>query len=164
MLQQFSYCYHIEQKWPGRRQGGKFWFSMVFSYRPFADYYLHLFEMSKIKIKRVYEPAEPSDGFRVLVDRLWPRGIKKENARVDIWLKEIAPTTELRKWFNHEPGKWTEFRKLYTKELKKSAAVTELKQYLKENKQVTFLYSARDEEHNQAVALKEFAEKLIAGK
>lgn len=119
--------------------------------------------MTRIKLKRIYEPAETSDGFRILVDRVWPRGIKKEKAGIDVWLKEIGPSTELRKWFNHDPEKWREFRQAYEKESKQSASLKELKEYLKKYKTITFLYSAKDEEHNQAIALQGFAEKLIRG-
>ena len=114
--------------------------------------------MHTIKIKRVYEAAEKEDGFRVLVDRLWPRGIKKENAHVDMWSKEIAPSTALRKWFNHEAEKWSEFNRKYKAELKQSPALEELLEIIKNHKVVTLVYSAKDEQHNQAVALKEFLE------
>jgi len=114
--------------------------------------------MAAIKIKRAYEPAEKSDGFRVLVDRLWPRGIKKEEAGLDEWLKEVAPSAELRKWFNHEPEKWPEFRKKYIVELRHSTAVEALSQHLKKHKTITLIYGAKDEKHNQAVVLKAFLE------
>ena len=117
--------------------------------------------MSRIMTKRIYESASASDGFRVLVDRLWPRGLKKENAEIDIWLKEIGPSNELRKWFNHDPKKWNEFQKRYSKELKGSEAVETLLGYVKKNKKLTLLYSAKDEEHNQAVVLQKYMEKLI---
>lgn len=108
-----------------------------------------------ILIKRIYEPAAKSDGFRVLVDRLWPRGIAKESAKLDLWLPDLGPSTELRKWFNHDPAKWDEFRRRYHAELKeKKELVAELKGRAKEGT-VTLLYSAKDEAHNQAVALKE---------
>lgn len=110
----------------------------------------------KINIKRVYEAAERTDGYRILVDRIWPRGISKEKAAVDLWLKEIAPSTALRKWFDHDPAKWNEFKKKYFLELKvDNEAVQILKQKAKENN-VTLIYAAKDEEHNQAVALKEW--------
>ncbi|AYB35652.1 DUF488 family protein [Chryseolinea soli] len=107
-------------------------------------------------IKRVYEPFSKTDGYRILVDRLWPRGIKKEDAHVDQWLKEIAPSTALRKWFNHEPEKWKSFLTKYKAELKGSAALDELLALLKQHKTVTLLYGAKDEQHNQAVALTKF--------
>src|SRR5690348_1529560 len=106
-----------------------------------------------LKIKRVYEPAAQEDGTRILVDRLWPRGLTKEKAAVDLWLKDIAPSTELRKWFAHDPAKWEEFRKRYLKELKANKeAVGVLKQELK-NGPVTLVYAARDQEHNEAEVL-----------
>ena len=107
----------------------------------------------KIVVKRIYEPAAKSDGFRVLVDRLWPRGISKENAKLDLWLPEIGPSTALRQWFNHDPARWTEFQRRYHAELKEQKAlVGELRGRAKKGK-VTLLYSAKDEAHNQAVAL-----------
>ncbi len=109
-----------------------------------------------IKIKRVYEKPETQDGFRILVDRLWPRGLTKEKAAADLWLKEIAPTTELRKWFNHDPEKWKEFQKKYRQELKENKeAVSVIKEHLKKGP-VTLLYGAKDQEHNEAEVLKEF--------
>ncbi|SHH77606.1 Uncharacterized conserved protein YeaO, DUF488 family [Chryseolinea serpens] len=111
-----------------------------------------------IAIKRVYEPFSKADGYRILVDRLWPRGIKKEAAHVDLWLKEVAPSTALRKWFNHEPEKWKSFLTKYNAELKGSAALEELQALRKQHKTVTLLYGAKDEQHNQAVALKQFSE------
>lgn len=108
-----------------------------------------------IRLKRVFEAASDDDGFRLLVDRLWPRGVSKEKARVDLWLKDVAPSNELRKWFGHDPEKWDEFCKKYAAELEHNPeAVAELKRLVKEHKKVTFLYGAKDEEHNQAVFLK----------
>ncbi len=108
-----------------------------------------------IKIKRVYEKPDHDDGKRILVDRLWPRGLTKEKARVDLWLKDIAPSTELRKWFGHDPGKWEEFKKRYLRELKENGEpVRNLKQELKKGK-VTLLYGAKDEVHNEARAILE---------
>ena len=113
----------------------------------------------KINIKRVYEPPAKQDGKRILVDRLWPRGLTKEKAAIDLWLKDIAPSTELRKWFAHEPAKWQEFQKRYRSELKENKeAVSMLKEEAK-NKIVTLLYAAKDELHNDAVVLKEFLSK-----
>jgi len=109
-----------------------------------------------IKTKRIYEEHSDADGYRVLVDRLWPRGIKKENAHIDLWLKEVAPSNELRKWFAHDPEKWKQFQAKYKAELKDSPALVELKSAIRANKTLTLLYGAKDEEHNQAVALKEF--------
>jgi uncharacterized protein YeaO (DUF488 family) len=109
-----------------------------------------------IKIKRVYEKPEKSDGFRILVDRLWPRGLTKEKAALDLWLKDIAPTTELRKWFNHDPEKWKEFIKKYLKELKENEEpVSILKDFLKKGP-VTLIYAAKDEAHNEAQVIKDF--------
>ena len=109
-----------------------------------------------IKIKRIYEPFAKADGYRILVDRLWPRGIKKEEAHVDKWMKEVAPSTDLRKWFNHEPEKWKKFIEKYQAELKGSAAFEMLAGLIKQHKIVTLLYSAKDEKHNQAMALGQF--------
>jgi uncharacterized protein YeaO (DUF488 family) len=106
-----------------------------------------------IRIKRVYAEPEARDGTRILVDRLWPRGLTKEKARVDIWLKEIAPTTGLRKWFGHDPGKWAQFQRRYLAEVKENnEAVTLLKREAAKGP-VTLLYAAKDEEHNEALVL-----------
>ncbi len=109
-----------------------------------------------LKRKRAYEPPAPDDGFRVLVDRLWPRGISKDAARIGLWLKEAAPSDELRHWFNHDPARWDEFRQRYRRELEENAAV--LAPLLAEIRKgpVTLVYGAKDEDHNNAVALKEF--------
>jgi len=109
-----------------------------------------------IKIKRIYEPYSPDDGYRILIDRLWPRGIRKEDARIDIWLKEIAPTTTLRKWFDHDPAKWDEFRQKYHAELDKSAAVDELLSYVHNHKVVSLLFAAKEEKYNHAIVLLQF--------
>lgn len=106
-----------------------------------------------IKIKRVYEPAERGDGYRVLVDRLWPRGLKKEAADLDMWLKDIAPSPALRTWFGHKPERFAEFSKKYKAELKANPAVAQLRALAGEHKTVTLLYGARDTEHNHAVVL-----------
>ena len=109
-----------------------------------------------IKIKRVYERPGEEDGMRILVDRLWPRGLTKAKASVDLWLKDIAPSTELRKWFGHDPGKWTEFKARYRAELTKNGEqVTLLKRKIKKGK-VTLIYGAKDEEHNEAVVLQAY--------
>lgn len=108
-----------------------------------------------LKIKRVYAPAEKSDGVRMLVDRLWPRGISREKARIDEWMKEIAPSTTLRKRFHHQPERWEEFRKLYRLELEdddKKAMIRRLRSTSRKST-VTLLFAAKDEEHNNAVAL-----------
>lgn len=112
--------------------------------------------MEKIGIKRIYEPYDSKDGFRILVDRLWPRGIKRENARVDLWMKEVAPSTALRIWFGHDPEKWAEFKQRYRKELQENDAINKLVTLLKEKDGVTLLYAAKDEQHNQAVVLANF--------
>ena len=107
-----------------------------------------------IKIKRVYERPDEEDGMRILVDRLWPRGLTKAKASVDLWLKDIAPSVEFRKWFGHDPDKWTEFKTRYRAELKKNGEqVTLLKGKIKKGK-VTLIYGAKDEEHNEAVVLR----------
>ena len=109
-----------------------------------------------IELKRVYEPWDAGDGTRILVDRLWPRGMTKEKAHVDLWLKEIAPSDALRKWFNHEPEKWDRFKDDYFKELiEKKDAVLLLKRKA-EHETVSLLYAAKDAERNNAVALREF--------
>jgi uncharacterized protein YeaO (DUF488 family) len=108
-----------------------------------------------LAIKRVYEVPGRGDGTRILVDRLWPRGLSRQRARVDIWLKDIAPSTELRKWFSHDPNKWTEFQDRYRQELKSK---TDLLLTLKEKAAkgpITLLYGAKDESHNEAVVLQE---------
>lgn len=111
-----------------------------------------------VTLKRVYEEPSESDGTRILVDRLWPRGLTKEKAKVDVWLKDIAPTTELRKWFNHEPSKWTEFKKRYQSEMINNTEVLSvLKKHLSNGK-ATIVYGAKDEEHNDAVVIKEYLE------
>ncbi len=112
--------------------------------------------MMKINIKRVYEKPSKSDGIRILVDRLWPRGMTKERADIDLWLKNIAPTTELRKWFDHDPDKWKEFQKKYHQELKKNKEQVSLLNEQMKNGVVTLVYGARDEEHNEALVLKEW--------
>ena len=112
-----------------------------------------------IKLKRVYEKPDKDDGFRILVDRLWPRGLTKEKASVDLWLKEIAPSTELRKWFGHDPAKWKQFRARYESEIRHNREVfTALKQKASEGT-VTLIYGARDQEHNEALVLKQFLER-----
>jgi len=110
----------------------------------------------KLNIKRVYDAADPADGTRILVDRLWPRGLTKEKAKVDLWLKEIAPSAGLRKWFGHDPAKWTEFKKRYRAELNENtASVSTLKDQIKKGT-TTLVYGAKDEEHNYAVLLREY--------
>jgi uncharacterized protein YeaO (DUF488 family) len=112
-----------------------------------------------IKIKRVYEQPDKKDGERILVDRLWPRGLTKEKAGVDLWLKEIAPSTELRKWFAHDPNKWKRFRGRYETEIRHNDDLIKvLKQKAREGT-ITLIYGARDEEHNEALVLKQFMER-----
>ena len=112
-----------------------------------------------IKLKRVYEKPSKVDGIRVLVERLWPRGLTKERASVDLWLKDVSPGTELRKWFDHDSAKWEQFCKRYMEELKQNKdAVNLLKQKSKEGT-ITLVYAARDEKHNSAGALKEILEQ-----
>lgn len=113
--------------------------------------------MFKVKCKRIYLPAEESDGYRVLVDRLWPRGIKKEDAKVDLWAKQLAPSTELRKWFAHIPERFDEFSKRYLSELKQNDEVAPIIDELRHHEVVTLLYGAKDEQHNNAIVL----EKLL---
>ena len=108
-----------------------------------------------IAIKRIYEPASRSDGMRILVDRIWPRGIKKDRAKIDLWLKEIGPSTPLRQWFGHKPERWEKFCERYRAELSENEAVAQLRKLARATKRVTLLYSARDEDHNQAVVLAE---------
>jgi uncharacterized protein YeaO (DUF488 family) len=110
-----------------------------------------------LKVKRVYEPAKPSDGYRILVDRIWPRGVSKKKARVDLWIKEIAPSGALRRWFGHDPKRWTGFQQRYRRELQRMPQLTgQLRQLLRQHRTVTLIFSARDERHNQAVALRAF--------
>ena len=111
-----------------------------------------------LAIKRVYEPVSPQDGVRILVDRLWPRGLSKERAAVDLWLKAIAPSTELRQWFGHEPARWAEFRRKYFAELASHAEDVDRIRKLAKRRRVTLVYGARDAEHNDAVALREYLE------
>lgn len=116
--------------------------------------------MTEIKLKRVYDENESSDGFRILVDRLWPRGIKKENLKHSLWAKEAAPSTELRKWF-HENSDWDEFKKRYLKELESSAEVQKLIETIKTHKIVTLLYSVNNTRQNHAMLLREYILSLI---
>ena len=120
--------------------------------------------MNELKCKRIYELLAESDGLRILVDRLWPRGIKMENAMIDFWAKEIAPSNELRKWFSHDPEKYDEFKKLYTQELDTSEVSKKFETLCKKEMQdqnVTLLYAAKNEKYNHAVVLKEWLEKQI---
>ena len=114
-----------------------------------------------IRLKRVYDKPAKSDGHRVLIDRLWPRGVKKNQARIDQWLKDIAPSTSLRKWFKHDPRKWKEFKKKYAAELEDRHEQVEKLVREARKRTVTLLFSAKDIEHNNAVALKEYIEQLM---
>ena len=114
--------------------------------------------MTRYKIERIYESTASDDSYRVLVDRLWPRGISKERAALDEWNKEIAPTDELRKWFNHDPEKFPEFSRRYMKELDNNPAAAEAKNNWNKQSAVTLLYGAKDAEHNQAIVLKKWLE------
>lgn len=113
-----------------------------------------------IRIKRIYEEYDSKDGYRILVDRLWPRGISKENAHIDLWLKEIGPSNELRKSFNHQVEKWLEFKKKFIQELKNNVEnIKIIKEIISKHKDITLLYSAKDEKHNNAVVLLEYLKK-----
>ena len=114
-----------------------------------------------IRVKRVYEEPEEADGRRILVDRLWARGLSKEKAKVDLWVKEIAPSTELRRWYGHDPNNWAEFKSRYAAELE--AKPDQVDKILREVQtgSVTFLYSSKEERLNNAVALKEYIELII---
>ena len=109
--------------------------------------------------QRAHEASSKDDGLRILVERLWPRGVSKQKAQIGLWLKDLAPSTELRKWYGHDPARWPQFRKRYQAELKGKGDVLALLKYVTEEKAVTFIYAASDEERNSAVALKEFLER-----
>jgi uncharacterized protein YeaO (DUF488 family) len=115
-----------------------------------------------IKIKRAYDPPDPKDGVRILVDRIWPRGVKKEKLAATFWMKDAAPSTELRKWFDHEPAKWDEFRKRYRNELERPEAKKALHDIADAARKgsVTLVYGAKDPEHNQAAVLKEIIDAM----
>ena len=133
--------------------GGGLLFSALFFqlyFQPRYNFY------AVVQLKRVYEPARSSDGYRILVDRVWPRGVSKERAHIALWLKEIGPSTALRKWFGHDPGRWPEFQKRYRQELReKSGLLAQIKQLEREHRALTLIYSAGDEQHNQAVVLRD---------
>ncbi|MPY74896.1 MAG: DUF488 family protein [Alphaproteobacteria bacterium] len=113
----------------------------------------------RVRLKRTYEPAEPSDGLRVLVDRLWPRGLRKDEAQVDLWLKEIAPSAELRRWFGHDPARWEAFQRKYREEWRDRAELLQTLQDALHRGPVTLLFAARDREHNDAVVLKDVLDR-----
>jgi uncharacterized protein YeaO (DUF488 family) len=117
-----------------------------------------------IALKRAYEAPAASDGFRVLVDRLWPRGVSKEDAKIDLWIKDAAPSTELRRWFAHESSKWPEFKKRYYGELRACGnALDPLLERVRTGKgRVTFVFSSKEERYNNAAALKEYVERRVA--
>lgn len=117
--------------------------------------------MSTIQTKRVYEDSSEEDGIRILTERLWPRGLSKERANLDRWMKGVAPSHGLRKWFDHDPDKWEEFKEKYRRELFGSEYVENLLDIIKENEKVTFVYASKDEKHNSTVVLKEFPEDLL---
>ena len=110
----------------------------------------------QLNLKRVYETASSDDGVRILVDRFWPRGLSKDRAKIDLWLRDVAPSNELRRWFNHEPEKWAEFRRRYSVELTDNAATARSVLEEASRSKVTLLFAAKDEERNNAVALLEY--------
>ncbi len=114
--------------------------------------------MTSIRIKRVYEEPDAKDGIRILVDRLWPRGLTKEKAKVNFWLKDVAPSTELRKWFAHDPARWAEFQTRYREELRKNEEPLSLLKKEAAKGTVTLVYGAKDQQHNEAVTLQKLLE------
>jgi len=121
-------------------------------------------ETSMIQLKRIYDPPDPHDGIRILVDRLWPRGMKKENLHMDEWIRDVAPSDALRHWFTHDPAKWDEFRRRYNIELEKKPEVWRPLFNAAQRSTVTLLFSSHNLEQNNAVALKSFLEKQLEGK
>jgi uncharacterized protein YeaO (DUF488 family) len=117
---------------------------------------------TSIKLKRAYEPPEPSDGKRILVDRLWPRGVKKADAAIDRWLGDVAPSAELRRWFGHRPERWPEFRRRYLAELQERPEQVEEIRLAARDGPVTLVYAARDEAHNDAVVLQQLLTEPVA--
>ncbi|MCL4391043.1 MAG: DUF488 domain-containing protein [Candidatus Micrarchaeaceae archaeon] len=114
-----------------------------------------------IKVKRVYDKADITDGDRILVDRLWPRGIRRSTPNIDVWIKDVAPSDELRKWFAHDPAKWKAFKEKYKKELSSNKALDKLIEYINSKDTVTFLYSTKDTEHNNAQVLLEVVNERL---
>lgn len=112
--------------------------------------------MAVFKVKRIYDPVDTEDGYRVLVDRLWPRGVTKERAALDEWAKDLAPSTELRQWFHHDPARFEEFAERYKKELQKNNLTKDVISAWQDHNVVTFLYGAKDVRHNEAVVLQQF--------
>lgn len=119
-----------------------------------------------ITVKRAYEAPEAKDGRRILVDRVWPRGLGKDELRLDAWYRDLAPSTQLRKWFGHDPERWAEFRKRYVAELRHAGVLERVRELaaLAKRGKVTLVYGARDEEHNQAIVLRDYLKQLIAKK
>ncbi|MGB9728850.1 MAG: DUF488 domain-containing protein [Thermoprotei archaeon] len=114
-----------------------------------------------IKIKRIYEEPSEDDGYRILVDRLWPRGLSKKKSKIDLWLRDIAPSNDLRKWFSHDPAKWNEFKKRYIKELENNSSLQKLIEIIKQKNSITLLYATKDKERNNATVIKEYIEFLL---
>lgn len=114
----------------------------------------HGFIKANLHLKRAYEPRSSTDGVRILVDRLWPRGLSKERAAINRWVKEVAPSTELRRWFGHDPKRWSEFRRRYRAELSHHKELLDELRAIAEKKPLTLVYAARDEEHNEAIVLR----------
>lgn len=117
-----------------------------------------------IAVKRAYDAPDAKDGRRILVDRVWPRGLTKDELRLDGWYRDLAPSTQLRKWFGHDPERWPEFQKRYAAELKRADLREELRELaaMAKRSKVTLLFGARDEEHNQAIVLRDYLKRLIA--
>ncbi len=115
----------------------------------------------EIRLKRIYETPSEADGLRVLVDRLWPRGIKKDDAKVDLWVKTLAPTTALRKWFDHDVAKWNEFRTMYSDEIRNNDDFKTLLERISAEPVVTLLFGAKDTEHNNAVVLADMVKNTL---
>jgi len=116
-----------------------------------------------VRLKRAYEKPSADDGMRILIDRLWPRGLRKAEARVDRWMKELAPSTALRRWFGHDPARWTEFCRRYAQEVRSHAEAMQQLRRLARSHPITLIYSARDEKHNDAVALRTFLLRPLPG-
>lgn len=118
--------------------------------------------MTTVRIRRIYEPPSPDDGRRILVDRLWPRGVSKERAHLDAWLRDVAPSTELRKWFAHDPARWEEFVQRYQAELEANPGAVQALVEAAGSGPVTLLYAARDEQHNEAVVLQQLLRERLS--
>ena len=118
--------------------------------------------MTTINVKRIYDRWDIKDGLRILVDRLWSRGVRHSTANIDIWMKNVAPTKELRKWYSHDPEKWVEFKERYKKELKDNGAFEKLVKLTTTTETITLIYASKDDSHNNAVVLKGYLEKRLA--